>query len=200
MRKWLFVILSFILFSTYGFKSPDDTLYGTSKVLSGDTLNVSVSFNNPTITIKQVENYNKGFVEYYLLRQDSLLRGLKSDFDYISNNQQVIEDSTYVGYLSHSTEYSVGQINRFIREKYNKKQVKSLIYNSISLLAVVLFIILIFTSLDNYSNGPPEFRLVELSILFLLLLLAAIFIGNLVEILMNSGDVFRFEYLTKLLE
>ena len=200
MRKWFITLIISLLFSIYGFTPPENTFRGTGSVLANDTITVKVAFDNPSITVGQYDNSNIEFLRNQITRQDSLLTNVQDEINYVRDNPTVIQDSTYVGYLSHNTEYSVGQINKFIKQINSISNLRIIVFNIIGTITIILILILIASSLDRNNNKSPTFILIERLIMGGLLLLMGLFITNLLSTLLTNQDIFRFEYLINLIE
>lgn len=201
MKRLYILILIIWGFIGYGFTSPEVDSFPS--VHRQDTTIVNVSVKMPDVSVV-VSNDNSPVVfamQEYMNKQDSMLHQYyDSLFDYILTYNEDTTPQTYMGYLTHSTEYSEGQINRFINAFWFSGALRAFGID-LGLLAVsILFIILIAKETDHKVNPTPTFILME-RIAFVIAVLIGIYgMFDMLSLFFIGSDAFRFEYLINLLE
>jgi len=127
---------------------------------SADTTIVKVVVTPQPITV-DVNNDDVNTFVWYLNRRDSVLAAVINQWVKINEAKTNESDQTYMGYLSHASEYSIGQINKFITQ-YHRSVISTRLFTDLGILfGVAMAFILLVQNTSNEVNPTPLFVLLE---------------------------------------
>lgn len=213
-RKLLYLIMFLWVIIGYGF-TVDSTnnlqdsfpmvhynLSGTQFYSTPPTFTSFFQQKNDTVlvSVNIKPNENMNMLINYMSQRDSVWANVINHWVSVNENQTNDTGQTYMGYLSHASEYSIGQINRFINQYDRATTTKHLFMDLGILIGVALAFLILVQKTDSNINPSPLFILLERLSVVALGAIGLYAFGDLISIFLISHDAFRFDYLINLLE
>lgn len=201
MRKLAFFLLFLLPIPLSSYRNVEGTV---QNMVHRDTITVDIKADNPTVRV--YNHADKAAAQFWYGKYTENSNALKAMLNEIVKQNLVIAnevgsaDRPLLPELSYKTGYSIGQINKFIRQEYamSKKIKISLLGALVTILLLLISYYSIYAKALLISNSKSMLSHMIISGIFIVIVMVSIL--GIAFSLSNNFEYFKLHYLIHMLQ